>query len=306
MSSLRPSFAESMEEIAAQDSRLVVVVGDISHGLLSKYRERFPDRYFNIGICEPATLGVAAGLSKTGLIPVVHTIAPFLIERSYEQIKLDFGYQALAGNFISVGSAFDYSKLGCSHHSYADVSLMSHIENSQVFLPGSPAEFNQLFKASYNNGKINYFKLTENGHEVVLKPEEIIPGKGIHIKNGSDLYLITTGAMLGNCLEAARELELTGISAGILYFHTLKPFDQQLSREVLSKVGKFVVVEELSDHDGLFNLVTRTSLGLPNLSGRQLAIQGFIRSYGKYEDLLNSAGLSVKHIITESREVVEN
>jgi transketolase len=79
-----------------------------------------------------------------------------------------------------------------------------------------------------------------------------------------------------------------------------------LSREVLSKVGKFVVVEELSDHDGLFNLVTRASLGLPNLSGRHLAIQGFIRSYGKYEDLLNSAGLSVKHIVTESREVVEN
>jgi transketolase len=89
----------------------VVVVGDISHGILSKFRNENPDRYFNIGISEPGMVNVAAGLSASGLIPVIHTIAPFLIERSYEQIKLDFGYQNLPGNFVSVGSSFDYSKL---------------------------------------------------------------------------------------------------------------------------------------------------------------------------------------------------
>ena len=124
MRSLRPIFAKTLSDLGAVDENLVVIVGDISHGLLGDFRNSFPSRYFNIGICEPAMVGVAAGMSKIGLNPVIHTIAPFLIERAYEQIKLDFGYQQISGNFVSVGSAFDYSKLGCSHHSYADVSLI--------------------------------------------------------------------------------------------------------------------------------------------------------------------------------------
>ena len=79
-----------------------------------------------MGICEPSIMSMASGLSISGMIPVVHTIAPFVIERAYEQIKLDFGYQKLGINIITVGGSFDYSKLGCSHHCYTDVSLMSH------------------------------------------------------------------------------------------------------------------------------------------------------------------------------------
>ena len=137
MNNLRKAFAETMVEVASIDKKIVVIVGDISHGLFEEFRNKFPSRYFNIGILESGMVSVASGINKTGLIPIVHTIAPFLIERSFEQIKLGFGYQELSGNFVSVGSSFDYSKLGCSHHSYYDVSLMAHIPNSQVFLPSS-------------------------------------------------------------------------------------------------------------------------------------------------------------------------
>ena len=92
MTSLRKAFADSMLKLGDIDKNLVVIVGDISHGILKPFRESYPDRYFNIGISEPAMVNVAAGLSAQGLNPVVHTIAPFLIERSYEQIKLDFAY----------------------------------------------------------------------------------------------------------------------------------------------------------------------------------------------------------------------
>ena len=102
---IREVFAELVFKLGKKDKNLVVMVGDISHGILKKFREKFPERYYNIGICEPSMVNLAAGLSKVGLNPVIHTIAPFLIERSYEQIKLDFAYQKLPVNIVSVGGA---------------------------------------------------------------------------------------------------------------------------------------------------------------------------------------------------------
>ena len=125
---------------------------------MQPFAKRYPKRYFNIGICEPAMVNVAAGLSKMGLIPIVHTITPFLIERSFEQIKLDFGYQKLPVNLVSVGGSFDYSKLGCSHHSYSDLAIINQFENSQFFYPGSAVEFDVLFNQTYRKNKINYFR----------------------------------------------------------------------------------------------------------------------------------------------------
>lgn len=142
--SLRPIFAETLVNVARNDKNVVVIVGDISHGILSNFRTENPDRYFNIGISEPGMVNVAAGLSASGLVPVIHTITPFLIERSYEQIKLDFAYQNLGGNFISVGGAFEYSKLGCSHHCYTDYALMSKFKNCDIYFPGSEIEFTTI------------------------------------------------------------------------------------------------------------------------------------------------------------------
>ena len=103
---IRLQFAETVFELGKKNKKIVVFVGDISHGIMQPFAKKFPDRYYNIGICEPAMVNIAAGLSKSGLIPIVHTIAPFLIERSYEQIKLDFAYQKASNEFSKCGSNF--------------------------------------------------------------------------------------------------------------------------------------------------------------------------------------------------------
>ena len=153
---MRKAFADTVLAVGQEDARLVVMVGDISHGILKPYAAACPGRYFNVGICEQAIVGMAAGLAKTGLLPVVHTIAPFLVERAFEQIKLDFSYQALGGTLVSVGAAFDYAGLGCSHHCYDDLALVKGLPGAQVFYPGSPAEFEALFRASYASGRLAY------------------------------------------------------------------------------------------------------------------------------------------------------
>lgn len=297
MKKLRQEFADTMLEVGHKDPRLVVMVGDISHGILQKFASACPGRYYNVGICEPTIVNMAAGISKSGLVPVVHTIAPFLIERSYEQIKLDFGYQQLGLNLISVGSAFDYAQLGCSHHCYTDISLFGHLKNAKIFYPGSPLELNLLFKKVYNDGGINYFRLTEYPHGVEFSPQQIAMGQGICVRKGVDLTIITMGAQLKNALEAAHILENSGIETEVLYIHTIKPFDHNLVRQSVQKTKQVLVVEEASSHDGLFNYVLRATIGVEKVKYAQIAIDDFIHGYGSYEELCSQVGLTVEGIL---------
>ena len=214
MGSLRKQFAETVTTLSEKDKKIVVVVGDISHGIFSEFRNISPDRYFNIGICEPAMVSICAGLNKTGHNPVIHTIAPFLIDRSFEQIKLDFEYQGLSGNFVSVGGTFDYSQLGCSHHSYLDVALMRSLPSAKIFMPGSNNEFDYFFRSYYKEPGLKYFRLTENSHNFNnLELSE----NGNLIREGNDLTIVTCGASLNDCYEAVVKGESEGITTDLIY-----------------------------------------------------------------------------------------
>ena len=294
MKKLRLEFADTMLEVGQKDPKLVVMVGDISHGILQPFAKACPGRYYNIGICEPTIVNMAAGVSKTGLIPVVHTIAPFIIERAYEQIKLDFGYQKLGLNLISVGSAFDYAQLGCSHHCYTDLSIMSHFKRANVFFPASPLELNTLFKAVYNNGEINYFRLPEVPHGIEFSPQQIQVGKAIRVKEGSDLTILCIGPQLKTALEASAAMDL---SAEILYYPTIKPFDEKAVIDSVSKTGRLLVIEEASSHGGVFSMALKATRKIPSVEYGQIAIDDFIHHYGTYEELCEIAGFSVKGIL---------
>jgi len=304
MKKLRQEFADTMVEVGLLDKKLVVMVGDISHGILKPYAKACPNRYYNVGICEPTIVSMAAGLNRMGLTPVVHTIAPFITERSYEQIKLGFGYQKLDLNLISVGGAFDYSKLGCSHHCYTDVSLISHLSRGVVIIPGSPIEFNKIFKEIYKNNSINYFKLPEQPHNVEFQSSDIVFGKGIKVKDGKDVTISVIGSQLTNAMLAAEELDKINISAEVLYFHTIKPFDNTILRQSVSKTKKLISVEELSAHDGLFNLCLKSCIGIDGMKAEQLAIKDFLHSYGSYKDLCEKAGLTSSNIKKTALKIV--
>ncbi len=305
MKKLRNIFAETMVEIGSKDKKLVVMVGDISHGILKPFAKKFPSRYYNIGICESATVNMAAGLSKVGLIPVVHTITPFLIERAYEQIKLDFGYQNLDINLISVGGSFDYSKLGCSHHCYNDVSILSHFKRCSIILPGSENEFKVLFKQIYKKKNINYFRLPEHSHKIDFKKDQIKFGKSILVEKGGDITIAVIGSQLNNVIEAQRLLKKENINAEIIYFHTIKPFDSTSIYKSLKKTKKLLTVEELSAHDGLYNLCVKASLGINNLKVDQIAVKDFIHNYGSYQELCNSVGLTKENIFKKVKKLIK-
>ena len=302
---LRKVFAETITNQAKLDSRIVTIVGDISHGIFSEMRANNPDRYFNIGICEPGMVSIAAGLAAQGLIPVVHTITPFLIERSYEQLKLDFSYQKLGGNFISVGGAFEYSKLGCTHHCYTDYSLISKLPNSQVFFPGSEEEFRTLFLDNYGNGMLNYFRLTEFPHKIAVDGG-ILTGRALKIRTGNRITIAVCGAAaLSRAYEASEQLSANDIDVDLLYFHTLKPLDFESAIKSVNKTKHLLVVEENHESDGLFTSLVTSIKGGFTYKSKSLAIKDFVRDYGTYEYLVERAGLSSQNILHASIELLQ-
>lgn len=300
LTSLRPQFANTVSNLGDVDSKLFIIVGDISHGLLADFRNKHPNRYRNIGICEQAMLGVAAGLNYMGFNPVIHTISPFLIERTFEQIKLDFGYQKLDCNLVSVGSSFDYSKLGCSHHSYVDTALIASLEESQVFLPGSKEEFDSVFRENYRIPGVKYFRLTENAHGYDFLTQNMKSGEGRVVRQGDDVTIVALGPSLDTAMDVSEKFSEKGINAEVVYVNSIKPFDFKSVRESVLKTRKLITISEISSIGGIRDLCLQSVSGKFEFSFLDFSVNQFVRGYGSYEDLKSRAGISSQRVYENS------
>ena len=165
---MRKQFVETTSEILFSDDKAALLLGDIGVFGFRRPLEELPKRVFNFGILEQAMVSTAAGFSEKGFHPVVSTIAPFIVNRAFEQIKIDFGYQNLQATFISVGASFDYAQLGATHYCPDDVVLMSTIPNMNIYIPGSSEEVKQCIKLCQNN-TLNYIRLSEQTHDFDIK-----------------------------------------------------------------------------------------------------------------------------------------
>jgi transketolase len=220
---MRKQFVKTTEELLDTDENVVLLLGDIGvFGFRNSFKNH-SSRVYNIGILEQSMVSLSSGISKSGMIPIIHTIAPFLVERCLEQIKIDFGYQNLNGNFITVGSSYDYASLGSTHHCPADIMVMLSIPNMQIVIPGNSKEFDTLFKITYNNNSPTYTRLSEYENK---KENDIIFGKGNLIKVGKKATIIVFGNMLDSVIDACEDIDVT-----ILYYTTIKPFDKDLLLE---------------------------------------------------------------------------
>ena len=220
-----------------------------------------------------STISLAAGMSKNGLIPFVHTIAPFMVERALEQLKIDFGYQELGGNIVSIGNSYDYASLGATHHCPADIQVLQSIPNINIFTPGTSNELNHLITANYNNGKLNYYRLSEfeNSQSNISENK-----KATVIKKGSLATIIVVGNMLDNVVNACKNIDVT-----ILYYNTVTPFD---SKTLIENFNKQIIVCQPFYSGSIDTLITDSldskfynifNIGIP---------KQFIHNYGSKEE----------------------
>lgn len=295
---LRSQFAEMALEVGQDDDRLVVIVGDISSGLMKPFSETCKGRFFNVGTMEPTMISLSAGMAKVGLKPVVHTIAPFLIERAFEQIKLDFCYHELGGNIVAIGAGFDYSNLGSTHHCYNDFALLKTLPNTQITYPASPLEFDVLFKETYSNDKVTYFRLPAKAHSFDFDASSIELGKGIRASEGDDLTVVVTGPQLDNATSIGSILAEEGKSCDILYLPTIRPLDEDLIRSSAVKTRSVVVIEEHMRSGGLGEDILRVIYNIDGIRFYSASIPDqFVAGYGTYHELRRRVGLTSEQIL---------
>ncbi len=143
---MRKQFRNTILDLASRDDRIVLLFGDVSVYLFQEFKERYPDRFYNVGICENTIISMAAGLSARGFHPIVHSITPFITERSFEQIKLDMCYNEFGGNIASCGASFDYAWDGATHHALTELAILRLLPRMEVIQPGSRKELDVLLR----------------------------------------------------------------------------------------------------------------------------------------------------------------
>ena len=218
---MRQQFRDTALDIAERDESIVMIFGDISVYLFNEFQQKHPNRFYNLGICENTMISVGAGLSAQGLNPFIHSIAPFITERSVEQIKLDMCYNNLGCNIVSCGASFDYAWDGCTHHAYMDLAILRMLPRMEVIQPGSKKEVDVLMRNRYSSPNPTYFRLSDNPHNIDIDVEF---GKAVVLKDvGAKVTVMTAGPILGNVLEACKDKHVN-----LVYFHTLKPLDKSV------------------------------------------------------------------------------
>lgn len=283
---MRQQFVKTMTDLAHQNENVIVLLNDIGVFAFRHLKAEYPNRVHNLGIMEQASIGIAAGLSMTGYIPFFHTIAPFIAERGYEQLKDDFGYQNINGNFVSVGASFDYSKMGMTHNCPAEVGALMQIPNMQIVLPGTALEEDILIKSAYDNGSPTYFRLAEKSNSA---NNEVKFGKATVIRKGSLATVIAVGNMLDNVLQAVQDKDVT-----ILYYTTLRPFDAETLRETAPN-EKILLCEPYYSGALLYDI-------LQTFAGKPLQIEfvgmahEIIHTYGTYDENLRHFRLTSETI----------
>jgi transketolase len=222
---MRKVFQEVTSDLIQTHPELYLLLGDIGVFGFKDAMRRSPNRVLNLGILEQGMVGFAAGLASRGAIPIIHSITPFIIERPLEQIKLDFGYQHLPGKFISVGASYDYTMLGATHHSPADVEIFLSVPGAEVWVPASENDLKKVLQSELPKKSLSYIRLSEQGANL-----SNFDSNGIKkLRDGSSGVCVAIGPTVDNVLEATEGLDHSVISWTAL--HNVRELLQLLKTE---------------------------------------------------------------------------
>tara|TARA_B100001094_G_C18082253_1_gene745843 strand:+ start:318 stop:1175 length:858 start_codon:yes stop_codon:yes gene_type:complete len=276
---MRKQFRDTLSKLNNDD--IVLILGDVSVYLFNQYAEQNSDKVYNLAIGENSLVSVSAGLSSQGLIPFVHTINPFLSDRSYEQIKLDMCYNQYGGNIVTCGATFDYAFDGVSHHCYSDIANLRLLPNIEVLQPGSDKEVDVLIRSQYDNGKTTYYRLSDFPHNIDMDVEF---GKGVDLINKySNTTVMTSGPILQNVYNAVKDLDVN-----LVYFHTIKPID----KDIIQKYSQTKICV-FQDVNGLHEAITEVE----GLNIKKFGVKDdFYTEYGSVHDARKHYGLDIKNI----------
>lgn len=306
---MRNAYLEQLYSLAKENKQIIALVSDNGAIVYDKYRQDFPEQFINCGISEANMVSVAAGLASCGKIPFAYTISCFITMRAFEQVRNDVCLQKMNVKLVGIGAGFVYSNLGPTHHATKDIALMRVLPNMTIFSPADPLESRKVtFAAAQINGPV-YIRLATGGTPKIYENDyEFEVGKGVILREGEDVSVITTGQITHEVKQAVDEIQSLGISVRLINIHTLKPIDKELILGAARDTGSILTVEEHSIIGGLGSAVAEVLLENNDtpVKFKRLGLNGiFPVGYGSYQDMKEMNGLSKNHIITEVKRLYE-
>jgi transketolase len=230
---MRTAFASVTSDLLDEDPSTALVLADISMQLFGEAKARHPNRVVNVGIREQLLVSAGAGLALTGMRPIVHTFSAFLVERAWEQIKLDFSHQDVGGVLVSVGASYDWPAGGRTHMGPGDVALLDTLPDWTVHVPGHPDEVATLLRHAVRRSGREYVRLSSGRNR---DPMPVTPGRFHVVRRGERGSVVAVGPVLDDVLAATRDLDVT-----VLYAATVRPFDAQTLRATLGRADVVLV-----------------------------------------------------------------
>ncbi|WP_369191154.1 transketolase family protein [Streptomyces sp. R08] len=237
MDTMRDRFAPVVSRLLDEDPRVAVVLAEIGKDGFADAQLRHPERVINVGIREQLLVGAGAGLALTGMRPIVHTFASFLVERPFEQVKLDLGHQDVGAVLVSAAASFDWPAGGVTHMAPGDVSLLDTLDGWTVHVPGHPDEAETLLRHAVAAGDDKVYVRLSIQSNAEARP---VDGARFHtVREGRSGVIVAVGPMLDNVLAATEGLDVT-----VLYATTVRPFGADALRAATRTAGTDVVLVE--------------------------------------------------------------
>ena len=303
----RDSYGNALVECAKEYDNLVVLDADLAEATKTIiFQKAYPERHIDCGIAESNMIGIAAGLAATGKIPFASSFAMFAAGRAFEQIRNSVGYPHLNVKIGATHAGISVGEDGATHQCNEDIALMRTIPGMVVINPADDVEARAAVKAVIKHDGPVYLRFGRLAVPVINNNDDykFELGKGVTLKEGSDVTIIATGLCVSETLEAAKMLEADGISAKVINIHTIKPLDEDLVVAAAKETGKVVTVEEHSVIGGLGSAVCDCLSEKAPTPVMKIGVNDVFGESGPALKLIEKYGLDAKSIYNKVKSFV--
>jgi transketolase len=302
----RRIFGETLARCGEKEPRLVVLTADVSSSVLTTYfAQKFPDRFFNVGIAEAGMVDAAVGLALGGFIPFVNTFAALLM-RGAEQVRTCVAYAQTNVKLVGSYAGLSDFKDGPTHHSIMDFSLMRAMPNMTVISPADSTELRELVPLIVEHKGPVYLRVSRADMPVVFGDDHRVQiGKGVVVRDGKDVTIFANGHMVIRSIQAAEKLSTKGIHARVVDIHTIKPLDSPLVKQCAAETGAVVTAEEHLLAGGLGSAIAEVLSAECPTPIEMVGIRDtFAETALDHESLLDRYGMSVDDIVGAAKRAL--
>lgn len=303
----RVVMSRVLTEEGKENKDIVVLTSD-SRGSakLDVFEEALPNQLLEVGIAEQNIVGIASGLAHSGKRPFVVSPAAFLSMRSIEQVKVDVAYSNTNVKLVGISGGVAYGQLGMSHHSLQDLAVTRAIPNLQVMMPADRFETEKMFEVLVHTEQPAYVRIGRNPVEDVYEgiDYDFEIGKAVTMREGEDITFIATGETVRVAMDAAKALEMAGISCRVLNLHTIKPLDEEAILKAAEETGRIITIEEHSIYGGLGAAVSETISQHTPVPVKIIGIPDEPAITGSATEVFQHYGLNIDHISQLTKQMI--